>query len=209
MGQITRWDDPAIRKLNPGVDLPSTSITVAVRADDSGTTYNFTDYLSAVSPRWKAKYGRGVNLSWPVGEAARGSAGVAGIVTQTEGAIGYVDAAYSLNNHLKFFALKNRAGRFAAPGLKGILAAASSDAKPAADNAFSIVDPPARYTLAYPIATYTYVIVPLKTEKAAELRKFIFWAVTKGQAYGPPMLFAPIPRGALVVAEQAIAQIKS
>jgi phosphate transport system substrate-binding protein len=209
LGEITRWDDPAIRKLNPGVELPGISITVAVRSDDSGTTFNFTDYLSAVSPQWKAKYGRGVNLSWPVGQAARGSSGVAAIVTQTEGAIGYVDAAYSLNNHLKFFALKNRAGKFATPGLKGILAAASSDAKPTADNAFSIVNPPARFKLAYPIATYTYVIVPLKTPKATELRRFIFWAVTKGQAYGGPILFAPIPRKALVVAERAIAQIKS
>ncbi|HVM57558.1 MAG TPA: phosphate ABC transporter substrate-binding protein PstS [Gaiellaceae bacterium] len=208
-GQITRWNDPAIQKLNPGVALPGTAITVAHRSDDSGTTYNFTDYLSSVSPEWNQKYGTGVNVTWPVGVPGRGSGGMVSIITSTEGAVGYVDAAYSLANHLKYFAMRNRSGAFTAPGLKGILAAASSDFHPTTDNVFSIVNPPAAFKLAYPISTYTYVIVPVKTPKASDLRQFIFWAVTKGQTYGPPLLFAPIPRSALVVAEKAIAQIKS
>jgi phosphate transport system substrate-binding protein len=133
---------------------------------------------------------------------------VAAAVAQTPGSIGYVDVAYALKSHLKYFGIQNRAGRYATPGLKGILGAAASDVRPdRTTNELSIVNPPTRYELAYPISTYTYVIVPAQTAKAAELRKFLFWAVTKGQAYGPKLLFQPIPRQVLVVAEKAIAKI--
>ena len=138
-----------------------------------------------------------------------GSAGVASTVSQTPGGIGYVDVAYALKNHLKFFSMKNRSGKYATPGLKGILAAASSDQKPDATNALSIVNPPKKFALAYPISTYTYVIVPTSSQKAPELRKFLFWAVTKGQTYGPRLLFQPIPKSVLVVAEKTISKIKS
>jgi len=210
MGQITQWDDAAIKKLNPGVNLPGTKISIVHRSDNSGTTYNFTDFLSSVSPQWKSQLGRDVAVSWPVGTGQRGSAGVAGGVSQTPGGIGYVDVAFALKNHLKFFAMKNKSGKFATPGLKGILAAASSDQKPNAQtNELSIVDPPKKYSLAYPISTYTYVIVPTSSPKAQELRRFLFWAVTKGQAFGPKLLFQPIPKPVLVVAEKSIARIKS
>jgi len=210
MGQITQWSDPAIAKLNKGVSLPSTKITIAHRSDGSGTTYNFTDYLAAVSPTWKSQVGRGTSVNWPVGVGGRGSAGVSGIVAQTEGSIGYADAAFALKNHFKFFAMKNRSGKYATPGLKGVLAAATSDQKPdASTNELSIVNPPKKYPLAYPISTYTYVIVPTSSSKAADLRKFLFWAVTKGQSYGPKLLFVPIPKPVLVVAEKTIAKIKS
>jgi phosphate transport system substrate-binding protein len=209
MGQITTWDDPAIKKLNPGVNLPGTKITIAHRSDNSGTTFNFTDYLASVSPSWQASVGKGVAVNWPVGVGGKGSAGLAAIVTQTPGAIGYVDVAYSLHNHLSFFAMKNRSGKYTTPGLKGIIAAASSDQKPDATNALSIVNPPKKYPLAYPISTYTYVIVPQQSTKAADLKKFLFWAVTKGQSYGPKLLFQPIPKPVLVVAEKTIAKIHS
>jgi phosphate transport system substrate-binding protein len=209
-GQITKWDDPAIQKLNKGVNLPSQAIAIVHRSDNSGTTFNFTDYLSSVSPQWKSQLGRGVAVNWPVGTGARGSSGVAGAVSQTPGGIGYVDVAFALKNHLKFFAMKNKSGKFATPGLKGILAAASSDQKPEpTTNELSIVNPPKKYALAYPISTYTYVIAPTSSPKAAELRKFLFWAVTKGQSYGPKLLFQPIPKPVLVVAEKTIAKIKS
>jgi ABC-type phosphate transport system substrate-binding protein len=104
--------------------------------------------------------------------------------------------------------MKNASGKFATPGLRGIIAAATSDQKPDANNALSIVNPPKKYDLAYPICTYTYVIVPLQTAKAVELKKFLFWAVTKGQTFGPKLLFQPIPKPVLVVAEKAIATIK-
>jgi len=211
MGQITQWDDPAIKKLNPKVSLPSTKIVIAHRSDGSGTTYNFTDYLSNVSPAWKTAVGFGTSVNWPVGVGGRGSAGVSAIVAQTQGAIGYADVAFALQNHFSYFAMKNRSGKYATPGAKGILAAASSDQKPDSTNALSIVNPPRKYPLAYPISTYTYVIVPLQSGKAPDLKKFLFWAVTKGQSaqYTAKLRFVPIPKPVLVVAEKAIAKIHS
>jgi len=212
MGQITQWDDAAIKKLNPGINLPSTKITIAHRSDGSGTTYNFTDYLSKVSPAWKSQVGLGTSVNWPVGVGGRGSAGVSALVAQTQGAIGYADVAFALKNHFSYFAMKNRNGKFATPGAKGILAAAMSDVKPTAGtNELSIVDPPKKFPLAYPISTYTYVIVPLQSSKAPDLRKFLFWAVTHGQdaKYTAPLRFVPIPKSVLVVAEKAIAKIHS
>jgi phosphate transport system substrate-binding protein len=208
MGQITKWNDPAIKKLNKGISLPDTAIAVAHRSDNSGTTYNLTDYLSSVSPAWKSKYGVGVAVNWPVGTGGRGSSGVAAIVAQTQGAIGYADVAYAKSNHLKFFAVKNRSGKFTTPGLRGIKAAATSDQKPAAGtNELSIVNPPRKFPLAYPISTFSYVIVPQQSSKAPELKKFLFWAVTKGQTFGPKLLFQPIPKSVLVVAEKTITKI--
>jgi phosphate transport system substrate-binding protein len=212
MGQITTWDDPAIKKLNGGVNLPSTKITIAHRSDGSGTTYNFTDYLASVSPPWKSQIGTGTSVSWPVGVGGKGSAGVSALVAQTPGTIGYADVAFALKNHFSYFAMKNRSGKFTTPGARGILAAAMSDVKPdPTTNALSIVNPPKKYPLAYPISTYTYVIVPLKTSKAADLRKFLFWAVTHGQEgkYTAALRFVPIPKGVLVVAEKAITKIQS
>ncbi|HEV7132295.1 MAG TPA: phosphate ABC transporter substrate-binding protein PstS [Gaiellaceae bacterium] len=208
-GQISSWDDAAIKKLNPGVSLPSQKIAVVHRSDNSGTTFNFTDYLSSASPAWKSATGTGVAVNWPAGTGAKGSSGVAAAVGQTPGGIGYVDVAYAKANHLKFLAMKNRSGKFTTPGLRGILAAATSDQKPDGTNALSIVNPPKKYPLAYPISTYTYVIVPLQSSKAADLKKFLFWAVTKGQAFGPRLLFQPIPKSVLVVAEKTIKQIHS
>jgi phosphate transport system substrate-binding protein len=209
MGQITKWNDPAIRRLNKGVSLPATAISIAHRSDNSGTTFNFTDYLSSASSDWKSKYGTGVAVNWPVGSGGKGSSGVAAIVAQTPGAIGYTDVFYALHNHLKYFAMQNKSGKYATPGLKGILAAASSDQKPDSTNALSIVNPPKKYKLAYPISTFTYVIVPKQTPKAADLKKFLFWAVTRGQSFGPKLLFQPIPRSVLSVDEKAIASIHS
>ena len=212
LGQITKWNDPAIQKLNKGITLPSTAITVAHRSDGSGTTYNFTDYLSNVSPAWKTQIGTGTSVNWPVGVGGRGSAGVSAVVAQTVGAIGYADVAFALKNHFSYFAMKNRSGKFTTPGTRGILAAATSDQKPdATTNALSIVNPPKKYDLAYPISTYTYVIVPLQTSKASDMRKFLFWAVTHGQSgqYTAALRFAPLPKSVLVVAEKAIAKIHS
>ncbi len=206
-GQITKWNDPAIQKLNRGVSLPATTITPVHRSDNSGTTFNFTDYLSSVSPAWKSKYGRGVAVAWAGGAAGAKSAGVSAVVGQTQGAVGYVDVAYALANHLKFFAVQNRNGKFTTPGLRGILSAASSDQKPDSTNALSIVNPPKKFANAYPISTFTYVIVPMQSSKAAELRRFLFWAVTKGQTFGPKLLFQPIPKSVLVVSEKTIKKL--
>jgi phosphate transport system substrate-binding protein len=206
-GEITEWDDAAIKKLNRGVNLPNTKIATVHRSDNSGTTDNFTDYLSSVSPKWKSSPGKGVAVNWPNGAGARGSSGVAAAVAQTPGGIGYVDVAYAKSNHLKFLAIQNRSGKFTTPGLRGITAAALSDQKPSSTNELSIVNPPKKFALAYPISTYTYVIVPVQTSKAPELKKTIFWALTTGQKYGPKLLFAPLPKSVLVVGERTIRRI--
>jgi phosphate transport system substrate-binding protein len=211
LGQITKWDDPAIKALNPKVDLPSTSITPVYRSDNSGTSYNFTDYLSAVSASWKSKIGVGVNANWPAGQGGKGSAGAAGVVSNTQGAIGYVDVAYAIKNRLKFFAMKNNAGKFTTPGLRGITAAASTVKSVPATGELHIVNPPKGDPLAYPICTFTYVIVPQSTSKAALLKRFIFYAVNpaQGQKLGPKLVFAPLPKVVLVYSERTLKKIQA
>jgi phosphate transport system substrate-binding protein len=211
MGQITNWSDPTIAKLNPGVSFPNLAITVAHRSDGSGTTYNFTDYLSSVSSAWKNQIGKGTAVNWPTGVGGKGSSGVAAVVSQTPGAIGYADVAYALKNHLNYFRMKNRSGIYAVPALRNILQAATLDTKPAADGSLSIVNPPKakKYKNAYPISTYTYVIVPTTTSKAKELKIFISWALTHGQQFGPKLVFQPLPLPVVKFAEKSIAKIHS
>ncbi len=211
LGQITKWDDPAIKALNPKVSLPSTTITPVYRSDNSGTTYNFTDYLSAVSSAWSSKIGRGVNANWPAGQGGKGSSGLSGVVSNTTGAIGYVDVAFALRNHLKFMAMKNASGVYATPGLRGINAAAATVKKVGLNNEMHIVNPPKGDRLAYPICTFTYVIIPLQTSKASQLRRFVFYAVspTQGQKLGPKLLFAPLPTVVLVAAEKTLKKVHS
>jgi phosphate transport system substrate-binding protein len=194
-GRVTNWNDPQIKKLNPGKSLPDLKITVIHRSDNSGTTYNLTDYLSHVSPSWKSAQGKGVAVNWPTGIGARGSSGVAAALSSTQGGITYVDVAYTLANHLKFAAVKNKAGVYALPGLTGIRSAAATINRVAPDNGgISIVNPAKTQKLAYPICTFTYVIIPKQTSKAADLKRFVNWALTKGQASGPKLLFSPIPK---------------
>jgi phosphate transport system substrate-binding protein len=195
LGKIKTWDAPAIKTLNKGKSIPNTPITVIHRSDGSGTTYNITDYFNHVSPEWKSKVGKGTAVNWPTGVGARGSAGVSAALSQTNGGITYVDVAFSLANHFKFASIKNRAGVYALPGLTGIKAAAATINRVAPDNGgISIVDPAKRQKLAYPICTFTYIIIPKQTPKAAELKRFVNWALTKGQADGPKLLFSPLPK---------------
>jgi len=197
LGQIKKWDDPKIKAVNKGVNLPSTDVTPVYRSDSSGTSFNFTTYLNTVSRKWKSQVGRGTTVNWPTGVGARGSSGVSGVVSRTPGAVGYADIACDLKNHLKFFSVQNRAKRFARPGLAGIKAAAQADRKfNPQSNELSIVNPPgsARFAKAYPICTYTYVILRTQSEKANLLKPFITWALTSGQQYGPPLIFQPIPK---------------
>ena len=197
LGQIKKWNDPKIKAVNKGVTLPSTDITPVYRSDSSGTSFNFTTYLNTVSRQWKGQIGRGTTVNWPAGIGARGSSGVAGYISRNEGAVGYADIAYALNNHLKFFSVQNRAKKFARPGLVGIKAAAQVDRRfNPQSNELSIVNPPgsARFAKAYPICTYTYVILRTKSEKAKLLKPFITWALTTGQQYGTRLVFQPVPK---------------
>ena len=194
LGKITKWNDSRIKKLNPSLKLPSSKITPVYRSDSSGTSWNFTDYLSSVSREWKNKVGVGTQPTFSTGIGGRGSSGVAGAVSRTDGAIGYVDVAYSLKNGLKFAKLQNRAGKFALPGLRGIAAAAATIKRVPKNGELSIVNPAKAQTRAYPICTFTYVIVPLKSSKASTLKQFVSWAITSGQKYGPDLKFYPLPK---------------
>ena len=211
LGEIDKWNDPALTKLNKGTALPDLKITPVYRSDGSGTSYNFTDYLSHVSSTWKSKVGVGTQVSFPTGVGARGSAGVAGVVQRTDGAVTYVDAAYALNNKIRFAAIQNRAGKYTYPGLRAIAEAARGITleQLGPDNAGSIVNPSRKYAKAYPICTFTYVIVPAESSKGAELKKMLFWAVTQGQKpqYTAKLLFVPLPKPALVAAERTIKKI--
>jgi len=194
LGTIKYWDSPAIQKINQGTNLPHEKVVPIYRSDGSGTSYNFTDYLSHVSKTWKNKIGKGTQPSFPAGVGARGSSGVAGKLKSTPGGITYVDVAYSLKNKFKIAKIKNRAGKYQLPGLVQIQAAAKSIKKlRASQNAFTAVDPNARQPKAYPICTFTWVILPIKSNKASELKPFVKWALTKGQSFGPKLLFVKVP----------------
>jgi phosphate transport system substrate-binding protein len=196
LGKITNWNNARIKAVNPGVSLPDKDITPVYRSDSSRTSYNFTSYLNTVSRQWKSGIGNGTTVNWPKGVGARGSSGVSGVVSRTEGAIGYVDVAYALQNHLKFAAVQNRSKQWARPGLLGIKAASLADRKFSPTNALSIVNPPPgkKFRKAYPICTYTYVILRLQSNQASLLKPFVTWALTSGQADGPRLKFQPIPK---------------
>jgi phosphate transport system substrate-binding protein len=212
LGHITNWNDSAIKKLNPNANLPDLKITVVYRSDGSGSTYAYTNYLSAVSPQWKSKVGFSTSVNFPVGTGARGSSGVAGVVKSTPGALTYVDAAYSITNKFSFALIQNRAGAFTTPGVRGVTAALSQlPAKITNLAQLKIVDPPkSAGKRAYPISTFTYVIVPTKSgDKAQTLRQFIYWDVTQGQKFGPPLFFVPLPANVKAFAYREIKKIQS
>jgi len=210
LGKITQWDDPAIKALNSSVNLPNAKITPVYRSDGSGTSYNVTDYLSKVSPEFASKVGKSTQPPFPLGVGARGNSGVSGVVKSTPGAIGYADVAYALSNKLRFAKVRNKARAFATPGIRGAVAAAKSIKSIPADNALSLVDPPASAgKLAYPISTFTWVIVPLEAKQAKPLKQFLLFAISKtGQALGTKLLYAPIPDSVRVASAKTIAKVK-
>jgi phosphate transport system substrate-binding protein len=197
LGKITKWSDARIAAINPGVLLPSQDVVVAHRSDGSGTSYVFTDYLSKVSPDWKDKVGKGTSVNWPVGLGGKGNEGVAATVSQTPGAIGYVELAYANSNKLPVAHLRNKAGVFVRPTLAATtsaLAGAMATMSPTTDFRVSLTDPDGKE--AYPIATMTYLLLH-KTygdgAKARELVEFVWWAETEGQARAEPLGYAPLP----------------
>ena len=211
LGTITNWNDSAIQSANPKVSLPDLKITPVFRSDGSGDTYAFTDFLSHVSATWKSKVGNSTAVQFPTGLGGKGNSGVAGVVASTKGAIGYISAAYSLVNHLKVAAIKNNSGYYATPGLRGIAAAAALVKSVPASNEMHIVDPPKGAKLAYPVSTFTYVFIPTNATHGAELRKFVFWALTQGQkpSYTSKLIFAQLPKVVLVAAEKTLKQVNN
>ena len=210
MGKITNWNDPAIKKLNPKAIFPDLKITPVYRTGNSGTTYNFTDYLASANLSWNAAVGKGQSVSWPTGTGASGSAGVAGVVANTPGALCYVDTAFALANKLHFAAIQNKAGKFIYPSIVNVEAAGATISSVPTGNELHIVNPPKTAPTAYPIATYTYIILPTKTSNAVALRKMVFWALTTGQQgkYTAKLWFAPIPKVVLVAAEKTLKAVQ-
>lgn len=205
LGTVKKWNDPAIQSLNNGVNLPSSDITVVHRSDGSGTSYAFTDYLSKISPDWQSRVGKGKSVSWPTGVGASGNQGVGQQVKTTEGSIGYVELAYVIQSQLQYASLKNQAGKYVLASLDGATAAAASLTGLSPTN-FSITNAPG--DKAYPISTYSWVILKLdqsdaaKGKAAANLWK---WAVTDGQQYGKALEYASLPKEAQ---DFALSQLK-
>jgi len=210
LGKVTKWNDKRIRAINKGKSLPNEDIVPIWRSDGSGTSYNFTDYLSKVSKTFRSQIGKGTQPAFKVGVGAKGSSGVAAKLGSTPGGITYVDVAYAYKNHYKIAKLKNRAGKFILPSVKSLTAVSKGVKKVTRkDNAISVVDPPRSQKGAYPICTFTWVIVPLQTAKAADLKAFVNWALTKGQSYGHPLLFLPLPKAVKAAGKKTIARVHS
>lgn len=192
LGNVTTWDDPAIAKLNPGVSLPATKITPVYRSDGSGDTYAFTDYLSKVSDAWDSQVGTSTQVKFPTGVGAEGSSGVAGSMTSTDGAIGYLTIAYVTSSDLHYALLQNAAGNFPEATIDNINAAAAT-VKSVPPTGVSIVDPPASAKNAWPDSTFTYAIVPTSTPKAAALKQFLTYALGPGQAFAGDLGYGTLP----------------
>jgi phosphate transport system substrate-binding protein len=206
LGEITKWNDPRIAALNPGTKLPASDLLVVHRSDGSGTTYVFTDYLAAVSPKWAKKPGKGKEVQWPVGLGGKGNEGVAGQIKQLPGSIGYVELAYAKQNKLAFADLKNASGQFITPTIEAVTAsAAAAKLPPATDYRVSIVNAAGKG--AYPISSFTWLLVYQQQPDAAKGKKlldFVKWALTEGEKSAASLDYAPIPAA---MSKQLIARL--
>lgn len=215
LGKITKWNDAAIAALNPGVTLPSTAITVIHRSDSSGTTAGFTGFLAAVDPEWKSKVGSGKDVQWPVGTGAKGNAGVAGAVSQTEGAVGYVEQAYALQHNFTYASVKNKAGNYVVPSLASTSAAAEGVEVPA-NLGFAIKNPPGAQ--AYPITSQTFIVVnkdlckagiPGGESAAKGVKAFLEYGLgTAGQSVLAQADYAALPASILAKSKEAVAGLQ-
>lgn len=209
-GKITKWNDPAIAKLNPGAKLPATDVTVVHRSDGSGTTYIFVDYLSKVSPEFKSQVGVSTSVKWPVGVGGKGNEGVSGLVTQTPGSIGYVELIYALQNKIAFGSVQNAAGEFVkASGDAVTKAAAAAAPNMPADFRVSITN--AQGGGAYPISSFTWILLyedPKDKAAAKAMVDFMRWALTEGQKNASQLGYASLPASVVMLEQAALDRIK-
>ena len=210
LGKVTKWNDPAIKSLNPGVSLPGTDITVCHRSDGSGTTYIFVDFLSKVSPEFKQKVGVSTSVNWPAGVGGKGNEGVAGLVKQTPGAFGYVELIYAIQNKIEYGSVQNMAGEFLRASLESVSAAAAAAAKQMpADFRVSITNAPGRGV--YPISSFTWMLLyenPKDKQRGRIMVDFMKWALTDGQKNAAPLGYAPIPPEVVKLELDALKRIK-
>jgi phosphate transport system substrate-binding protein len=207
LGKITTWNDGRIAKDNPGVNLPGQKIIVVHRSDGSGTTYIWTDYLSKVASEWASGPGKGTSPSWPVGVGGKGNEGVAGLVRQLPGAIGYVELIYALQNKISFGAVKNAAGNWEKASIDGVTEAAASIKQLPADYRVSITNAPGKD--AYPISSFTWLLIPVKSADPAKgkvIKDLLSWIVNSGESEVTSLSYAPLPKS---VAEKVLKTIYS
>jgi phosphate transport system substrate-binding protein len=205
-GKIKTWNAKAIKKLNPHTKLPKVPITTVHRADGSGDTYAFTNFLSKVSKSWASKYGYATSVEFPGGVGAEGNSGVTAVTLKTNGTIAYIAASYIISHALKAAEIENAAGKFEYPNLANIEEAAQTVKKVPANNEEHIVDPPKSAKHAYPISTFTYVLIPKEGAELSLVAKFVKYAMTTGQKYGPPLDFTTVPK---VVYQAALKTLNS
>jgi phosphate transport system substrate-binding protein len=208
LGQIKKWNDPKITALNAGVTLPDQEIVVVHRSDGSGTTYIWTDYLSKISPEWKAKVGTNTSVNWPTGIGGKGNEGVAGQIKQTPGAVGYVELIYAVQNKMSYAEIKNAAGEFVKPTLESVTAALATADIPD-DFRFSMTNAPGKD--AYPIAGATWLLVyqqPKDAAKGKKLVEFLKWSVTDGEKMAKDLQYAPLPESVQQRVLKRIGEIK-
>jgi len=210
LGKITKWNDPAIAKANPGVKLPATDITVAHRSDGSGTSYIWVDFLAKVSPEWKQKVGVATSVNWPAGVGAKGNEGVSGLVKQTPGAIGYVELIYALQNKISYGSVQNAAGEFVKASVQAVTAAAAVAAKSMPkDFRVSITNAPGQGV--YPVSSFTWLLLyenPKDKAQAKIFVEFLKWALTDGQKFATDLGYAPLPEEVVKLEMAVIQQIK-
>ncbi|HEY0875180.1 MAG TPA: phosphate ABC transporter substrate-binding protein PstS [Vicinamibacterales bacterium] len=210
LGKITKWNDPALVTLNPGVSLPDSNITFVHRSDGSGTTFVWADYLSKVSPEFESTVGADSSLKWPVGIGGKGNEGVAGLVAQTPGSLGYVELIYALQNNIAYGAVQNAMGNFVKASIENVTAAAEGAAADMpADFRVSITNPPGEN--AYPIASFTWILLYQNPDDKAQARvmvEFMKWALTDGQRHARELGYAPLPRNVIDMELNALEQIQ-
>jgi phosphate transport system substrate-binding protein len=206
LGKITAWNDAAITASNPGVNFPNQPIVIVHRSDGSGTTYIFTDYLSKVSPEWQTQVGRNTSVKWPVGIGGKGNEGVAGMIRQMAGAIGYIELIYAVQNNIAYGSVKNSSGDFVKASLQSVTAAAASVKTMPADFRVSITNAPGKD--AYPVSSFTWLLIPAQSkdsQKGKILADFLNWMVDDGQKMTAELTYAPLPES---VASKVKAEIK-
>jgi phosphate transport system substrate-binding protein len=210
MGKITRWNDPALVKLNTGVTLPDMPLTFVHRSDGSGTTFVWVDYLAKVSPEFKEKVGVDSSVNWPAGVGAKGNEGVAGLVRQTPGALGYTEPAYANQTNILFGSVQNAAGRFIKSSPDGVTAAAAGAAADMpADFRVSITNAPGENS--YPIASFTWMLFyenPAEKDQARVMVEFMRWALTDGQKFATELGYSPLPENVVQMELKALERIR-
>jgi len=210
LGKITKWNDPAIAKLNAGVNLPATDIVVVHRSDGSGTSYIWADYLAKVSPEWKTKVGVATAVNWPTGVGGKGNEGVAGLVTQSPGSIGYVELIYALQNKISYGSVQNMAGEFLRASVASVTAAAAAAAtKMPPDFRVSITNAEGKGV--YPVSSFTWLLLyegPKDKVQAKAMVDFVKWALTDGQKYCAELGYAPLPEAVVKLEMAALAKVK-